>query len=160
MPCFDVTSTVNEHELTNGVDQTNREVNNRYDFKGSNARVQHHDDLLVLDAESEFQIDQMTDILYKKLAKRGIDVACLSAGKVETSGKRAKLALTVRQGIDKELARRIVKRVKDSKLKVQAAVQGEQIRISGKKRDDLQAIIALLRESDLGLPLQFVNFRD
>ncbi len=160
MPSFDVVSEVNDHELTNAVDQANREIANRYDFKGSDARVAQSGHQLTLDAESEFQIDQMTDILYKKLSGRRIDIGCLEAGKVEMSGKRARQVLTVRQGIDKDLGRKIGKRIKDSKLKVQAAIQGDQIRVTGKKRDDLQQVIALLREADLGLPLQFVNFRD
>jgi uncharacterized protein YajQ (UPF0234 family) len=160
MPSFDVVSEVNLHELTNAVDQTNRDVAARYDFKGSNARVEQADNLLILHADSEFQINQITDILYQKLAKRGIDIYCLESGKIESSGNKARQQLTVCQGINAELARRIVKLIKDSKLKVQAAVQGEQVRVSGKKRDDLQAIMARLREAKLGLPLQYTNFRD
>jgi uncharacterized protein YajQ (UPF0234 family) len=160
MPSFDVVSEVNDHELTNAVDQANREIANRYDFKGSDARVERSGHQLTLNAESEFQIDQMTDILYKKLSGRSIDIRCLEVGKVETTGKRARQTVTVCQGIDKDLGRKILKQIKDSKLKVQAAVQGEQIRVTGKKRDDLQRVIALLRETDLDLPLQFVNFRD
>lgn len=160
MPSFDVVSEVNLHELTNAVDQTNRDIAARYDFKGSDARVEQTDNLLILHADSEFQINQITDILYQKLAKRGIDIHCLESGKIESSGNKARQQLTVRQGINAELARRIVKLIKDSKLKVQAAVQGEQVRVSGKKRDDLQAIMARLREAKLGLPLQYTNFRD
>lgn len=160
MPSFDVVSEVNLHELTNAVDQTNRDIAARYDFKGSDARVEQTDNLLILHADSEFQINQITDILYQKLAKRGIDIHCLESGKIENSGNKARQQLTVRQGINAELARRIVKLIKDSKLKVQAAVQGEQVRVSGKKRDDLQAIMARLREAKLGLPLQYTNFRD
>ncbi|MGD8379220.1 MAG: YajQ family cyclic di-GMP-binding protein [Gammaproteobacteria bacterium] len=161
MPSFDVVSEVDTNELTNAVDQTNREVGNRYDFKGSSARVERNESQLVLYADNDFQIKQLTDVLHTKLAKRGIDLASLEEGRVETiSGDKRKQTVTVREGIDKELAKKIVKLIKDSKLKVQAAVQGEQVRVSGKKRDDLQSVIALLREANLGLPLQYVNFRD
>jgi uncharacterized protein YajQ (UPF0234 family) len=160
MPSFDVVSEVNAHELSNAVDQANREVASRYDFKGSDARVEQTDFTLLLIADSEFQIQQMTDILYQKLAKRGIDLGCLQAGALEISGKKTRQSLTVRQGIDADLGRDIVKRIKNSKIKVQAAIQGEQVRVTGKKRDDLQAVIVLLKEADLGLPLQFTNFRD
>jgi uncharacterized protein YajQ (UPF0234 family) len=161
MPSFDVVSEVDTNELTNAVDQTNREVGNRYDFKGSSTKVERNESQLVLYADNDFQIKQLTDVLHTKLAKRGIDLASLEEGRVETiSGDKRRQTVTVREGIDKELAKRIVKLIKDSKLKVQAAIQGEQVRVSGKKRDDLQSVIALLREANLGLPLQYVNFRD
>jgi uncharacterized protein YajQ (UPF0234 family) len=160
MPSFDVISEVDTHELTNAVDQANREIANRFDFKGTDARVERQEGVLTLHAESDFQIDQVMDILSKALTRRGIDIGCLERGKVEVANMRAQQAVTVRQGIDKELAKKIVKLVKDSKLKVQAAVQGEQVRVTGKKRDDLQNVIATLRQQDLGLPLQFTNFRD
>ncbi len=160
MPSLDVVSEVDLHELTNAVDQTNREVGNRFDFKGSDARVEQSGHDMTLYAEAEFQCDQVRDILINKLSKRGIDVACLELGEIVTSGQQVHQQLTARQGIDKDLARRIVKRVKDSRLKLQAAIQGDQVRISGKKRDDLQRIMAELRSADLGLPLQFTNFRD
>lgn len=161
MPSFDVVSEVDMSELTNAVDQASREIGNRYDFKGTSAKIERQDAVLTVYADSGFQVGQVTDILYQKMAKRGIDVAAVEPGKVEpVSGDRAKQVLTVRRGIDKELARRIVKLVKDSKLKVQAAIQGEQVRVSGKKRDDLQQVIALLKSADLGLPLQYTNFRD
>lgn len=160
MPSFDVVSEVDHHELTNAVDQTNREVSTRFDFKGSNARVEQSENVLTLFAESEFQVDQMRDILITRMAKRGIDVACLEYGEVNTVGREARQTITARQGIDKELAKKLVKTVKDSKIKVQAAVQGEQVRVTGKKRDDLQQVIALLRQGEFGLPLQFSNFRD
>ncbi|MCP5425386.1 MAG: YajQ family cyclic di-GMP-binding protein [Gammaproteobacteria bacterium] len=160
MPSFDVVSEVNAHELNNAVDQANREITARYDFKGSDARVDQTDFTLSLVADSEFQIQQMTDILYQKLAKRGIDLGCLKADDMEVSGKKTRQTITVRQGIDTDLGRDIVKRVKNSKLKVQAAIQGDQVRVTGKKRDDLQAAIALLKEANLGLPLQYINFRD
>ena len=160
MPSFDVVSEINGHELTNAVDQVNREVANRFDFKGSNAKVEQADGELVVEAQSEFQVRQMLDILYQKMSKRGLDVRFVEEGQVEESGSRARMHLKLREGIDRDLAKRIVKRVKDSKLKVQASVQGEQVRISGKKRDDLQAVIAMLREAGFEQPLQFNNFRD
>ena len=160
MPSFDVVSQVDKHELLNAVDQTNREVSNRFDFKDSGARVVLEGSVLTLYAPSEFQLTQMVDILHAKLSKRGVDLGCLEAGKPEITGKEVRQSITVRQGIDSELARNIMKRVKDSKLKVQASAQGEQVRVSGKKRDDLQQVIALLRQADLSLPLQFINFRD
>ena len=160
MPSFDVVSEVDHHELTNAVDQMNREIANRYDFKGSDAKVELKQQLLNIEAENEFQIKQMHDIIYKKLAARGIDTACLEQGKIEERGMRANQVITVREGVDRELARKIVKMVKDSKLKVQAAIQGEQVRVSGKKRDDLQAVIETLKSADIDLPLQYTNFRD
>ncbi len=160
MPSFDVVSEVNGHELTNAVDQTNREVGNRFDFKGSDATVSQEPDALVLEAASEFQVDQMRDILYQKLSKRGVDIQSLEAEEVVISGTRARQQLKVKQGIDKETAKELVKRIKESKIKVQASVQGDQVRVTGKKRDDLQEVITLLRAADVGLPLQFNNFRD
>ena len=160
MPSFDVVSEVDQHELTNAVDQMNREISNRYDFKGSGAKVEQKQQLLNIEAENEFQIKQMHEIIYKKLAARGIDTACLEQGKIEERGMRAYQTLTVREGVDKELARKIVKLVKDTKMKVQSAIQGEQVRVTGKKRDDLQSVIELLKSADIDLPLQFTNFRD
>lgn len=160
MPSFDVVSEVDLHEVNNAADQANREIGTRFDFKGSDARVEITDDTLTLDAQSEFQVDQMRDILEKKLAKRGVDIGALKIEKVEVSGQRARQKIQVRQGIDQDTARKLVKFVKDSKLKVQASIQGDQLRITGKKRDDLQEAIALLRKSDVGLPLQYQNFRD
>jgi uncharacterized protein YajQ (UPF0234 family) len=160
MPSFDVVSEVDHHELTNAVDQMNREISNRYDFKGSEAKVELKQQLLNTEAESEFQIKQMHDIIYKKLAARGIDTACLELGKIEERGMRAYQTLTVREGVDKELARKLVKLIKETKMKVQAAIQGEQVRVTGKKRDDLQTVIELLKAADIDLPLQFTNFRD
>lgn len=160
MPSFDVVSEVDMHELTNAVDQTNREVGNRFDFKGTDSRVERADNVLTIHSESDFQIDQILDILRSKMATRGIDVGSLETGEVEEANMRAKLAVTVRQGIDKDLARKIVKMIKESKLKVQAAIQGEQVRVTGKKRDDLQQVMAILKKAELELPLQFTNFRD
>jgi uncharacterized protein YajQ (UPF0234 family) len=162
MPSFDIVSEVDLHELSNAVDQTNREVKTRFDFKDSDAHVEYAQDttVLTLQAENEFQLKQMTDILYKKLAKRGIDISAVEAGQPEIKNRRASLPITIKQGIDKETAKKMVKAIKGSKLKVQAAIQGEQVRVSGKKRDDLQQIMALLRDKDFNLPLQFINFRD
>jgi len=162
MPSLDIVSEVDLHELSNAVDQTNREVKTRFDFKDSDARVEYVKDAtaLTLQAENEFQLKQMTDILYKKLAKRGIDISAVEAEQPEIKNRRASLPITIKQGIDKETAKKMVKAIKGSKLKVQTAIQGEQVRVSGKKRDDLQQIMALLREKDFSLPLQFINFRD
>jgi len=160
MPSFDIVSEVDMHEATNAVDQANREVANRFDFKGSGAHFQQEGEHITLHAQNEFQLKQMLDILQLKLAKRGVDLGCLEVGEPQTSGHAAHQVVTLRQGIDKELAKKIVKRIKDTKRKVQASVQGEKIRVSGKKRDDLQQVIRTLREASLDLPLQFVNFRD
>ena len=160
MPSFDVVSEVDMHELANAIDQANREISTRFDFKGTGANIEHAEMLLTLHADNEFQTKQITDILHGKLAKRGVDIAVLKADKIEISGSKAQQKITVRQGIESELAKKIVKLIKDSKLKVQAAIQGEQVRVTGKKRDDLQEVMALLRGTALELPLQFTNFRD
>ena len=160
MPSFDVVSEVNHHELTNALDQANREIGTRYDFKGSNAKIEPSGNALVLEAESEFQLKQMIPILKEKMSRRGIDVECLDFGDIVEMNKRARQPVNVREGLDKDLARKMVKMIKDSKLKVQAAIQGEQLRVSGKKRDDLQRVMQILREAGLGIPLQFNNFRD
>ena len=160
MPSFDTVSEVDHHELSNAIDQANREIGTRYDFKGSNAKIEQNENQLSLTAESEFQIKQMTPILKEKMSKRGIDVSCLEFSDVVEMNKRASQQVLVREGLDKDLARKIVKLIKDSKIKAQAAIQGDQVRVSGKKRDHLQQIMQLLREADLGIPLQFNNFRD
>lgn len=160
MPSFDVVSEIDMHEAANAVDQANREVGNRFDFKGVTAEFELSDSTVKLTSESEFQLQQMRDILYSKLSKRGVDIGCVEEGKVEQAGKLAHQTLTLRQGIDSELGKKIVKRIKDAKLKVQAAIQGDKVRVTGKKRDDLQAVIALLRDADFDLPLQYNNFRD
>lgn len=160
MPSFDIISEVDQHELTNAVDQANREIQNRYDFKGTNAKIESSENNLTLQAESDFQLEQMADILRMKMAKREVDIKCLEFGEVEESLKQARQPVVIKQGIDKELAKRIVKMIKESKLKVQAAIQGEQLRITGKKRDDLQQVINLVKEANLAIPLQFTNFRD
>jgi len=160
MPSFDVVSEVDQHELSNAVDHTQKEIGNRFDFKGTSASVELADKVIVLKADSDFQIQQIHPVLYQKLTARKIDIACLEGGKVENSGKGVKQSMTVRQGVDKETAKKAVAKIKESKIKVQAQIQGEQLRVNGKKRDDLQAAMALLKAAELGLPLQFQNFRD
>lgn len=160
MPSFDVVSEVDMHEVDNALDQANREVGTRYDFKGSDALYERVEDVVTLKAQNEFQLSQMVEILYQKMAKRGIDLASLEADKPESIGQRAQQKIKIRRGIDADTARKIVKLTKESKLKLQASIAGDQVRVSGKKRDDLQEAIALLRGAGLGLPLQFQNFRD
>lgn len=161
MPSFDVVSEVDQHELSNAVDHTQREIGTRFDFKGTSAKAELSDGkVIMLHADSDFQIQQIHPVLYQKLTSRKIDIACLEAGKVENSGKGVKQAVTVKQGIDKETAKKAVAKIKESKIKVQAQVQGEQLRVTGKKRDDLQAVMALLKDAELGLPMQYQNFRD
>ena len=160
MPSFDIVSEVDLQEVRNAVDQANREVGTRFDFKGSDAEFHLDSDTVKLQAENEFQLEQMMDILRKKLVKRSVDVACLEVGEAELANNRARQPVTIRQGIDIDTARRIVKDIKAAKLKVQAQIQGEQVRVTGKSRNDLQAIIAMLRKSGLDLPLQYINFRD
>lgn len=160
MPSFDAVSEVDTHELTNALDQANREISNRYDFRGSDAKVVQEDSALRLEAQSEFQIDQIYDILTQKMAKRRVDVGCLERGQVEEANLRARQVVAVRQGIDQAIAKKMVKIVKDSKVKVQTAIQGDKLRVSGKKRDDLQKVMSLLRDAKLGIPVQFENFRD
>jgi uncharacterized protein YajQ (UPF0234 family) len=148
------------HEAANAVDQANREVGNRFDFKGSGAKYEQKEAVITLVAQNDFQLKQMLDILQTKLAKRGIDIACLKIDEPQIAGREARQAVTLRQGIDQPLAKKIVQLIKDSKMKVQASIQGEQVRVTGKKKDDLQEAIALLRNNKLDLPLQFTNFRD
>lgn len=160
MPSFDTVSEVDLHEVSNAVDQANREIGNRYDFKGSSARVVQSEDQLTIQADNEFQLDQVRDILHFKLAKRGIDLGSLEEGKLETTVNQARQALRVQQGISQDIAKRIVKLVKDAKFKVQASVQGDKVRVTGKNRDDLQKVIAMLKGAAIELPLQYSNFRD
>lgn len=160
MPSFDVVSEVDMHEVSNAVDQANREVSTRFDFKGTDARFELKDSVVTMHAQVEFQLEQMLDMLRNKLARRGVDVACIKLEDVEVAGQRARQNVILRQGIDQTLAKKIVKLIKDSKLKTQAAIQGEKVRVSGKKRDDLQAIIAVLKDAKLEMPLQYENFRD
>jgi hypothetical protein len=161
MPSFDIVSEVNQVEVRNAVDQANREISTRFDFKGSDARVEYDDKALTLFADDEFKLKQVTDILIAKLAKRQVDIRALDYGTVEKiSGSKVKQVVTVRTGVAQDLAKKIVKLVKDSKLKVQAAIQGDAVRVSGAKRDDLQSAIALVKKSISDYPLQYQNFRD
>ncbi len=160
MPSFDVVSEVDKHELNNAIDQSNREINTRFDFKGSNAKIEHKDNEMTLTAASDFQIKQMLDILYNKMAKRSLDVKSLKEGEIEERGGKVELKMLIQEGLDKDLSRKIVKLIKQSKLKVQAAIQGEQVRITGKKRDDLQECMKHIKEQQYDIPLQFTNFRD
>ena len=160
MPSFDIVSEVDLHEVTNSVDQTNREVGNRFDFKGSIARVEQKESILTVHGDNEFQIRQILDIMHKRMAKRGIDIAALSEGEVQISGNKASLVVNVLQGIDQDSARKLVKKIKEAKLKVQGSIQGDRVRVSGKKRDDLQNIISQLENYGLQQPLQTINFRD
>lgn len=161
MPSFDIVSEVDMHEVANALDQANREVGNRFDFKGVDASFEMAgDNVIQVKAEAEFQIHQMLDMLRGKLVKRDVDTRSFEEGSVEITGKTATMALAVRQGIESDLARELVKMVKTAKLKVQASIQGGQVRVAGKKRDDLQSVIALVKEAKPELPLQYVNFRD
>lgn len=160
MPSFDIVSEVNLQEIRNAVDQASREVDTRFDFKGSDARFEHNKETITLQAQNTFQLKQMLDILEVRLSKRGIAIGSLKIGDPETSLNQARQTITIIQGIDSELAKQLVKTIKNSKLKVQAAIQGDQVRITGKKRDDLQEAIALIKEQKISLPLQFTNFRD
>lgn len=161
MPTFDIVSEVDSHELTNAVDQAHKEISNRFDFKNTSAKIELNDEKVCLTADSDFQVQQMHPVFYQKLTSRGIDIACLDAQKVETSGKGVRQYINVKQGVDKDVAKKIVALIKNSKIKVQASIQGEQVRVTGKKRDDLQTVMAMLKKDEsLGLPLQYQNFRD
>ncbi len=161
MPSFDVVSEVDVVELRNAVDQSNKEITNRFDFKGSDARVEQGEKLMTLYADDEFKLGQVYDILVARLGKRGVDVRCLERGEPQKiSGNKVKEEVKVKVGIEGELAKKIVRQIKDSKLKVQASIQGDAVRVSGAKRDTLQEAIALLRKAITDTPLQFNNFRD
>ncbi|GGM04805.1 UPF0234 protein [Pseudomonas asuensis] len=159
MPSFDVVSELDKHEVTNAVDNAMKELDRRYDLRGKGS-FEFKELTITMTAEADFQLEQMLEILKLNLAKRKIDVQCLELKDAYASGKVVKQEATLREGIDKELAKKIVASIKDSKIKVQAAIQGEQVRVTGKKRDELQEVIALLRGQELGMPLQFNNFRD
>ena len=161
MPSFDIVSQVNEQEVKNAVEQANKEITNRYDFKGSDARVEQDDLALTVFADDEFKLGQVMDVLRQRLTKRNVDVRTLDLGAVtKISGDKVKQPVTVKVGIPVEKAKSLQKLLKDEKIKVQAAIQGEAVRVSGAKKDDLQAAIQLVRKSVTDLPLQFVNFRD
>ena len=160
MPSFDVVSEVNQHELSNGVDQANREVTTRFDFKGTGSSFELADQVISMSTESDFQLQQMYDVLCNKLVKRGIDIACLEKGEAVIQARTATQTVKVNEGIDTVTAKKMVKLIKQGKTKVQAAIQGEQLRVTGKKRDDLQAVIAMLKAAEVDIPLQYKNFRD
>ncbi len=163
MPSFDVVSEVNQVEVHNALDQSNKEIGNRFDFKGSDARVElnEKDKILTAYADDDFKLDQVRDVLTGKLAKRGLDVRCLELGTVEKiSGNKVKQNITIREGVEQELAKKIVKLIKDSKLKAQASIQGDTVRITSAKKDVLQEVIAMVRKSITDFPLQFKNFRE
>jgi len=161
MPSFDIVSELDKHEVTNAVDQANRELTTRFDFRGVDASFTEETDAVLMEAEAEFQLRQMLDILKSRLIARDIDVGCLEEEDAETGGVRVRQRIVLRQGIDQPLAKKIVKTLKDAKLKVQAQIQGDKVRVTGKKRDDLQQAIALLKgDESIELPLQFNNFRD
>ena len=161
MPSFDIVSQVNPQEVKNAVEQANKEIQNRYDFKGSDARIEQNELALTVYADDEFKLGQVTDVLRQRLAKRSVDVRCLELGAVEKiSGDKVKRPLTVKVGVAQDKAKAIQKLVKDSKLKLQSSIQGDLVRVSGAKKDELQAAIQLVRASVTDIPLQFVNFRD
>lgn len=161
MPSFDIVSEFDSHEATNAVDQANREVETRFDFRGVKASFEIEGESIRLEADQDFQLKQMLDILRAKLIKRGIDARCMDEQEAQLSGVRARQEVKLKQGLEQADAKSLVKRLKDAKLKVQAQIQGEQVRVTGKKRDDLQAAIALLKgDESLEIPLQYTNFRD
>ena len=160
MPSFDVVSDFDIHEARNAVDQAKREVDTRFDFKGTGSKFELDGQQIIMTSKSDFQLAQMLDILRQKIAKRGIDVACMQVEEPEIALHEARQKIILRKGIESLLAKRLVKTIKASKLKVQAAIQGDKLRITGKKRDDLQAAINLLKETDVEIPLQYDNFRD
>lgn len=160
MPSFDIVSELDLHEVNNAIDQANREVGTRYDFKNTNAAYELKEEVIHLTAQSDFQLQQMIEILKTKMAKRQVDLQVLDIKDPAIQLNKATQEVKLRKGIDKEMAKKVVQIIKDSKVKVQASIQGEQVRVTGKNRDDLQEIIAVMKGQDVGLPLQFNNFRD
>jgi cyclic-di-GMP-binding protein len=160
MPSFDVVSEVDKHALTNAVDQASKVIVSRYDFKGVDAKFDRKEYEITMIADNEYQLDAMLDSLRVALHKNGIGVSCLDVKQVKTAGKQVKKDIVVRTGVESELAKKIVKMIKDEKMKVQASIQGDQVRVTGKKRDDLQECMAMLRAADIEIPLQYTNFRD
>lgn len=160
MPSFDIVSELDMHEVSNAVDQANRELVNRYDFNKVDATFELAGEVITLQAEVDFQLQQMLEILRSKLVGRKIDIKSMDIGEAHTAHMRARQLVTLKQGLDQPFSKKIIKLIKDKKLKVQTQVQGEQVRVTGKKRDDLQSVMAMLRAEDLELPLQFNNFRD
>ncbi len=160
MPSFDVVSEIDLHELTNAVDQASRELAQRFDFRNIEAKFELEDTTVTLSAPAVFQLKQMLDILRMRISKRGIDVKCMEEQDPEVNLARARQQVLLKHGIDAETGRKVSKLIKDSKIKVQSQIQGDKVRVTGKKRDDLQEVIAMLRKADVGVPLQFDNFRD
>ncbi|MBT3196424.1 MAG: YajQ family cyclic di-GMP-binding protein [Gammaproteobacteria bacterium] len=160
MPSFDTVSEVDLHEVSNAVDQARREISNRFDLKGTGASVEEEEGGILLKADNEFQLNQVMDVLRSKMAKRGVDADALEPGEIESNVSEARQSVKWVQGIDTATAKQVVKLIKQSKSKVQTAIQGEKVRVTGKKRDDLQAVMSLLREEKFPIPLQFNNFRD
>ena len=161
MPSFDVVSEANMVEVRNAIEQTNKEISTRFDFKGSDARVEQKDNELTAFADSEFQLNQLKEVLTGRMSRRNVDIRFLDEGKIEKiSGDKVKQVIKIRNGIESDAAKKIVRLIKDSKLKVQAGIQGDSVRVSGAKRDDLQAAIAMLKKEVSELPLEFNNFRD
>lgn len=160
MPSFDIVSKIDMHEVTNAVDQANREVTTRFDFKDTNSRFELREDKIILTSPTDFQLKQMKEILTNKLTKRSVDTRSFDYQDAVTSLKEAKQEVIIKQGLDKDAAKKIIQQIKDGKFKVQAAIQGDQVRVTGKKKDDLQAVISFLRTEKQDLPLQFENFRD
>jgi uncharacterized protein YajQ (UPF0234 family) len=160
MPSFDIVSEVDKHELANALDQANREVATRFDLKGTSAKIDHEENVLTLHADNEFQVKQLMDILRARLSARQIDVRAMDVGKIETNLAEARQKVTIKQGLEQPMAKKIIARIKEAKLKVEAQINAEKIRVTGKKRDDLQTAMALLRKADLDVPVQFENFRD
>ncbi len=160
MPSFDIVSEVDLQEVRNATDQANRVIETRFDFKGVDASFEHQESEITLKAEQEFQLQQMLDILREKLAKRGVDVKAMDIKDSQTNLNACRQQIIIQQGIESDVAKKMVKDIKSAKLKVQAQIQGDQVRVTGKKRDDLQKVIAMLKEKDQDLPLQFKNFRD
>lgn len=161
MPSFDIVSKLDAHEISNAVDQANRELDKRFDFRGANASFELADGVVTLKADAEFRLKQMQEVLFQRLVARGIDIRCADVADPETNLSAARQKVTLKQGVDQPLGKKIVKLLKDAGLKVQAQIQGDQLRVNGKKRDDLQVAIAFLRKSeDIDMPLQYENFRD
>lgn len=161
MPSFDIVSQIDKQEVKNAVEQTNKEIANRFDFKGSDARIEQAELQLSAFADNEFKLGQVLDVLRARMAKRNVDVRCLELGAVEKiGGDKVKRSVTVKVGIPSDMAKQLVRLIKDSKVKVQGSIQGDAVRVSGGKKDDLQSVIQLVRKTDSAIPLQFVNFRD
>jgi uncharacterized protein YajQ (UPF0234 family) len=160
MPSFDVVSELNMHEVSNAVDQAKRELQTRFDLRGTKCRFEQDKNLITIFGEGEFHIRQLLDILEQKLIKRGIDILCMDKGKVESNLAESRQVITLRQGLDAKQSKDLVKVIKDSKLKVQASIQGDKVRVTGKKKDDLQEAIAMMRGLEFEMPLQFDNFRE